>query len=220
LRETRWRLATKRYKAAAARIRESTDKAVIEDAQRSIDRETAAIEKLERQAKRLKTLYMETEDPSIPADLKRTNVELADARNRQRAAQVKLTQSINENDIEIISDRIAAVFADFKNKTKIEQKKMLHQYVEQINVCTYRGSNGALLPLPVELAANGHQLTPLGKLQVSEWAHALRDNAVLGTSLDHYFNLEFIMKPGQPDPYILESNNLQGITSKTLSHGS
>jgi hypothetical protein len=46
------------------------------------------------------------------------------------------------------------------------------------------------------------------------------DNAVLGTSLDHYFNLEFIMKPGQPDPYILESNNLQGITSKTLSHGS
>jgi hypothetical protein len=60
----------------------------------------------------------------------------------------------------------------------------------------------------------------LGILQVSEWAHALRDNAVLGTSLDHYFNLEFIMKPGQPDPYILESNNLQGITSKTLSHGS
>jgi hypothetical protein len=98
------------------------------------DVQTETIEKLERQAKRLKTLYMETEDPTIPADLKRLNSELADAKNRQRTAQAKLTDSMDENDIAKIAARISADFGNFGNLPKVAQKELLNRYVERIYV--------------------------------------------------------------------------------------
>jgi hypothetical protein len=207
----------------AARIRESTDKAMIETATQDVARETAAIKKLELGLRRLADAIFECEGDTsnLKAKQNEANRELAEARNRQRTAQAKLTETLDDNDIKLIAARIAAVFANFPNLSKTEQKLMLHKYVARISICYGLPDGVFLAPGDPRLAHSAvdapEYQTDLGKTLVAEWSDNVSARVAVEKSEKQAFILDFVMKPGQPSPYII--NDMAGTTSKTLFPG-
>jgi hypothetical protein len=122
-----------------------------------------------------------------------------------------LSETLSDNDISRIASRIAAVFANFPKLPKLEQKLMLHKYVERINL-----SYGLPLSLPQSQPYGSQpEATALATATADEWARNVMDFVNGGKPKPV---LEFVMKPGSPNPYVV--NNLTRTTSETLCPGS
>jgi hypothetical protein len=196
-----------------ARIKESMDKDEQDRNRLEVERATDEVKRLEKDAKKLKALYMATEDPTIPADLKLLNGELATARNRQRTAESKLSEMLSDTTIKRVAARVAKRFDGFETKTTLDQKAILNEYVERINIIFRLPSALAVPTATDDFLPEG--TTELGREKAEEWA---RNVLAFVQGKPAQWALEFKMKSGSPDPYV-SGNGSNGSNFNDLDNG-
>jgi len=191
-----------RYVALA--IERSMDRKAIAAAEKDVERETRSVESLTGQLARYKKMFAAGIESALE-DATETQRKIKAAEKRLVAAQQKAKGAIPADAVQSVAEKFAAAFRDFGTKTIPEQKAILQEHFDGIQISYH-------LPEHVYEAMADRQLTAAGKGLVHDWVYKRVPVAALN-DVKHPFwkdpqvdpkkvwTLVFTPKPQYPNPY-------------------